>query len=90
MTGKELRAIRSFNRISQTELGVHCGYNSRDTIRKYEKSDFVPHMFVVALSKITGYDFTNEKKLEQYLTNIPIFEFEKYKSTSLGSIYGKF
>lgn len=90
MTGKELRALRSFNRISQTKLGEQCGYYSRDTIRKYEKSDFVPNKFVIALSQLTGYDFTNEKNLEKYLTKIPSSEFDKYKSKRFSSLFRKF
>ena len=87
MTGKELRAIRSFNGISQAKLAERSGYECRDTIRRYEKADFVPHKFVVALSELISYDFTSEKKLAEYLSRIPSFVYDKYKFRRTNSIY---
>ncbi len=79
MTGSELRAIRMYNQISQSDFAYKLGYLTADTLRKVEKSDFVPHKYLEEISKMVRQDFSNAKILEEYLSKIPNEVHHKYK-----------
>lgn len=79
MTGQELRAIRMLYGITQEQIADKLGYTTRDTIRKYENTDFLPNKFVIAISELVKIDFTNEKKLEDYIKKMPKEIFHKFK-----------
>lgn len=80
MTGIEFRAIRMFNGISQKEIAMKLGFSCRDTIKKYEKKDFLPQRFVQVISDMVGYDFTNPTKLRDYVDKLPEEVFHLYKA----------
>ena len=79
MTGQDLRAIRLLNGITQQQIAEKVGYSTRDTIRKYENSEFLPHKFVLAISELVGFDFTNDKKQMDYVSKIPKDVHNLYK-----------
>ena len=80
MKGRELRAIRLFNQISQIKLAHKLGYSTTDTIRKAEQQEFLPHSYVVAIKELVGIDFTNQKILDEYIQKLPEDIHHKYKA----------
>lgn len=84
MTGREFRAIRMFNNISQKDIALKLGFSCRDSVRRYENKEFLPHNFEVVLSEIVGYDFTNPNKLKEYVEKLPNDVFHLYKVVKRG------
>lgn len=78
MTGKELKSIRMFNQITQYEFSKILGYSTPDTLRKVEKSTFVPYKFIQAISNIVGFNFNDKQTLDHYIKEIPSEIKHKY------------
>ena len=77
MTGWDLRNIRRFNRISQPEFARLFGRSSRELVSKVERNnEFVPTVWVNALSYLLGVNLNNEEVLRNYFMAMP----EKYKT----------
>lgn len=78
MTGKEFRAIRMGNHITQDDVAIRV-FRGISTIRRIEKTDYVPQKYIQALSDILKVDLLNENKLEMIKKDIPGFYYEKNK-----------
>lgn len=82
MNGKELRAIRMFNKISQIEFAKEIGYNTADTLRKVEDSMFIPKIYIDTISRLIGINFHDKHKLYLYLINLPNEVHCRYRKTA--------
>lgn len=88
MTGKEFKAIRMYNQISQEDVAFLIDRNSRHTVARMEKRPIVTQKYVKALSQLTGINLFDEKNVNNIYESIP----EKYKITKTrpqkGMFYG--
>ena len=86
MTGKQFKAIRMYNQISQEEVANVIGRDSRHTVARMEKRPIVIHKYVKALSQLTGIDLFDDKTVNEIFESIP----EKYKAERKRSQKGMF
>ncbi len=84
MTGHQFRAIRRFNRISQDDICMYSQFSHRSSIYRLEQETRVPEKFVQILSKLVGYDFTDQQVTNQYFFQLPT----KYKEFSHRKVDG--
>jgi transcriptional regulator with XRE-family HTH domain len=83
MTGREFRAIRRFNSISQADITAKTRYNSDSTVKAIERGDKVPIFYVNILSEILGLDLSIEANVRKELDGIPEKYFIPKKSTRI-------
>lgn len=74
MNGKEFKAIRRFNKVSQIDVAYKLGLNTRRMLWEVENQSAVPSKYIAALSELIKVDLTNSKITEKILNEIP----EKY------------
>lgn len=70
MTGKEFKIIRKANVIKQQQIALKVGKDVT-TVRHYERSDYMPSAYVVALQELSGLDLSNSTKIKVVLEEIP-------------------
>jgi len=70
MTGQDFRNIRRANKISIRKICLATS-KSDFTIRHYERSNYVPSLYVNALGEIIKQDLTNPTRVEKILEEIP-------------------
>lgn len=86
MTGKEFKAIRKFNKVSQIDVAYRAGLNTRKSIWEVENQPTVPTKYIAVLSNFVKVDLTNSKIAENILKEIP----EKYFLTEKKHSFYKF
>lgn len=77
MTGQEFKRIREFNKISQLQMAYNLGYSTRTPVIQAEQMEYLPYKYPKVISELIGLDFTDDNKVEEYLTKLPVKEPRK-------------